>query len=229
MDRFAVPLDNQVTPHRCAVRHDNSKDNDMATTKIHGDIDTTFITAQRDMFTSGLMAEIGPSAFATWHAIKWHADFTTGESYPGIRRLAKLTGLSTPTVQTTLKTLVANHLLRIRKRGQKNVYLARERLDVKVGARVVAIVVVDYVPAEMRERLEMLKKAGDGNFDGKDVWAEVELLPGPGLTLDAKTGTFKTKMRADEVPTDAAAKPTAKEVRATLKQVADQMRKVPKK
>ena len=47
----------------------------MATKQILGDIDTTYYTQQRDMFTSGLAADIGVSAFAVWHAIKWHADF----------------------------------------------------------------------------------------------------------------------------------------------------------
>ena len=45
---------------------------------IRGDIDTTYHTQQRDMFASGLAAEIGVNAFAVWHAIKSHADFQTG-------------------------------------------------------------------------------------------------------------------------------------------------------
>lgn len=201
----------------------------MATSKIQGEIDTSYLTAQRDMFASGLVAEIGPSAFAVWHGIKMHANFQTGESYPGIRRLAEITGMTPPTVQVALKTLVANHLLRIRRKGQKNIYIARERLDIRVGARVIALVCVDYVPATMRERLALLKKASSGQIDAEDVWAEVELLPGPGLTLDASTGTFKGKLRADEVPAEITDKPSAKEVRASLKQLADQMRKPPKK
>lgn len=201
---------------------------------IQGDIDTTYTTHQRDMFTSGLVAEIGPSAFATWHAIKWHADFSTGESYPGIRRIAEITGMTTPTVQTAIKTLEAKHLLRIRKRGQKNVYVARERLDVRVGDRVICTVVVDFIPAEMRERLALLKKAGEGNIEAADVWAQVDLLPGPGMKLDEQAGTFRGTMRADEVPDQLPAQIATHtkgvtDAKAALKQIADQMRKVPKK
>ena len=61
-------------------------------TGVTGDIDTTYYTQQRDMFASGLAAEIGVNAFAVWHAIKSHADFQTGVSWPGIRRLMLLTG-----------------------------------------------------------------------------------------------------------------------------------------
>lgn len=206
----------------------------MTTRHIAGDIDTTYTTQQRDMFTSGLVAQIGPSAFVTWGAIKWHADFNTGEAYPGIRRLAEITGMSTPTVQTALKVLVENHLLRIRKRGQKNVYVARERLDVRVGDRVICTVVVDFVPAEMRERLELLKRAGDGGLTAADVWAQVDLIPGPGMKLDAAAGTFSGTMRADEIPEQVPASPatpkkSVSDAKAALKQLADQMRKAPKK
>lgn len=200
--------------------------------QIQGDIDTTYTTHQRDMFTSGLVAEIGPSAFATWHAIKWHADFQTGESYPGIRRVAEITGMSTPTVVTAIKVLKANNLLRVSgKRGQQDVYIARERLDVRVGNRVICTVVVDFIPAEMRERLALLKKAGSGKLGSEDVWAQVDLLPGPGMVLDTKTGTYRGVMLADEVPEQKPAQPdrTVADAKAALKQIADQMRTVPKK
>ena len=91
---------------------------------VQGDIDTTYHTQQRDMFASGLAAEIGVNAFAVWHAIKSHADFQTGVAWPGIRRLMLLTGLSTDPVQAAIKRLVDNHLLRVSKRGQKNIYVA---------------------------------------------------------------------------------------------------------
>lgn len=42
-------------------------------------IDASFTTAQRDMFESGLVAEIGANAFAVWMALKHHADFNTGK------------------------------------------------------------------------------------------------------------------------------------------------------
>lgn len=172
-----------------------------ASNSIRGDIDTTYYTQQRDMFASGLAAEIGVSAFAVWHAIKSHADWQTGQAWPGIRRLMALTGLSNDTVQSAIKKLVAAHLLRVTKRGQRtSMYVARERMDLRIGGRVICTVVVDFVPATMRERLAKLKGAAAGEIEAADVWAEVELIPGPGLRLDENTGTFKTAIRADEVP-----------------------------
>lgn len=167
---------------------------------IRGEIDTTYHTQQRSMFASGLAAEIGVHAFAVWHAIKSHADFQTGVAWPGIRRLCELTGASDKTVQAAIKTLVAAHLLRVTKRGQKNLYVARERMDVRIGDRVICTIVVDFVPATMRDKLAKLKGATSGEIENEDVWAQVELIPGSGLVLDAQKGTFKAVLKADEIP-----------------------------
>ena len=195
---------------------------------IFGDIDTTYHTQQRDMFASGLAAEIGVHAYAVWNAIKFHADFQTGKAWPGIRRLAELTGCADKTVQAAIKTLVAKRLLRVEKKGQRNVYVARERMDVRVGERVICTVVMDFVPATMRDRLARLKGASDGDIEKADVWAEVELIPGPGMTLDDSSGTFKTRMRADEVPPQVQVGEVA-DAKAKLREIADQMRNGPKR
>ena len=203
----------------------------MATKQLTGSIDTTFVTMQRDMFTSGLAAEIGVTAFAVWHGIKFHSDFNNGESYPGIRRIAEITGTAPSTVQIAIKVLIEKNLLRVRKKGQKNVYVPRERMDVRVGGRVIATVVVDYVPVEMRERLAKLKDATSSEIDSADVWAQVDLLPGPGMVLDKKTGTFTGSMRADEIPEQLPphAMNSVAHARNALKDIADQLRVTLKK
>jgi len=203
----------------------------MATKQLTGSIDTTFVTMQRDMFTSGLAAEIGVSAFAVWHGIKFHSDFNNGEAYPGIRRIAEITGTAPMTVQTAIKVLLEKNLLRVKKKGQKNIYVPRERMDVRVGGRVIATVVVDYVPVEMRERLASLKSATSSDIDNADVWAQVDLLPGPGMVLDKKSGTFSGTMRADEVPEQLPphSMKSVASARDALKDIADQLRVTLKK
>lgn len=169
---------------------------------VRGSIDTTYQTQQRDMFASGLAAQIGVNALGVWLAIKSHADFQTGEAGPGVRRLMELTGLASATVQKAIETLLDAHLLRVdHKLGQRHIYLARERLDVRVGARVICTIVVDYVPNSMRERLAKLKAAAIGGELGEgDVWADVDILPGPGFTWDSERKSLRGKLRADEVP-----------------------------
>lgn len=201
---------------------------------VGGSIDTTYQTQQRDMFASGLAAQIGVSALAVWLAIKSHADFTTGESYPGVRRLMEVTGQASATVQNALATLREWHLLRIsRKVGQKHYYIARERIDVRVGLRVVCTIVVDYLPNTMRQRLERLKAANAGDMDAQDVWAEVDVIAGPGFTWDSEARALRGKLRADEIPVPNALPPVCEkasgaEGRQRAKQwSADQRKKNP--
>ena len=168
---------------------------------VVGDIDTTYLTQQRDMFGSGLVAQIGSAALTVWLAIKSHADFQTGEAWPGVRRLMELTGMASITVQDAIRKLLDAHMLReSRRMGRSIVYVARERMDVRIGARVICIVVVDYVPNAMRERLAKLRSAALGNLSDADVWAEVEVLPGPGMQYDSEKKAFVSKLAADEVP-----------------------------
>ncbi len=185
-------IDALVTQHR------DDSSNDLA---LKGEIDTTYQTQQRDMFTSGLAASIGVNAFAVWHAIKSHANYETGKCWPGIRRLMELTGIASASVQGAIKSLEQAHLLRVTRLGKKNIYVARERMDVRVGKRVICTIVVDYVPNTMRERLALLKEAAlQGDMDSDDVWADVDVIPGPGMVYDKRSGMFKGRMRADEVP-----------------------------
>lgn len=193
---------------------------------IQGDVDTTYQTQQRDMFASGLAAQIGVNALGIWLAIKSHADFHTGEAWPGVRRLMELTGLASATVQKGLQTLQDAHLLRIaRKSGQKHVYVARERMDVRVGPRVLCTIVIDYVPLLMRERLAKLKAASVGDLGAQDVWAHVEILPGPGMEWDANTRRLRGQVLADDVPATLSAAPSGDDARAKVRQLAESLRR----
>ena len=79
---------------------------------MEGRIDASFQTVQRDLFTSGMAAQIGMNAFGVWLAIKSHADYNTGKAWPGMRRLADLTGLSLGLIHKSVQILVESHLLR---------------------------------------------------------------------------------------------------------------------
>ncbi len=166
---------------------------------MQGQIDTTFSTSFRDMMSAGIVAEIGPNAFAVWHAIKAHADFQTGAAWPGMRTLATLTGLSRSTVHRATVTLIEAHLLRViqtptRRRGQT--YIACERLRVQLGATHVCTIVVDYIPACLRTRIQRINAALETGENDATAFSDVRVIPAPGMTWnDASqelTGTFPT-------------------------------------
>lgn len=163
-------------------------------------LDSTYLTIQRDLFESGLVAEIGPNSFAVWNAIKCHADFNTGLCYPGMRCLAEKVGLSPASVQRAVKILIDNYLLRVvskhgKRRGQT--YIARERLDVRVGELIVCTVVMDYIPSKLKTKIKSIKNAlSEGKNDALSL---VEIIPGKGFEYDQSTGLFKKEMKVDEI------------------------------
>lgn len=161
---------------------------------MEGHVDTTFTTTYRDMLSAGAIAEIGVNAFAVWHAVKNHADFNTGHAWPGMRTLATMTGLPTSSVHKAIQVLLAHHLLRIikpatKRRGQT--YLACERLRISLGSTHICTVIVDYLPAQLRERITRLTAALQTGETDPQAFAEVQVIPGPGLLWDSASCTLR--------------------------------------
>lgn len=172
---------------------------------MEGRIDSSFTTEQRDLFASGMVAEIGVNAYAVWQAIKYYADFSTGEAFPGMRTLGQKLGLSPPTVHRAVKSLEAAKLLRVTKghtkrRGQT--YVARERLRVALGNTVLCTIIVDYVPNTLRQRLNRIEQALTTGEPDPEAFAEVEIIPGDGFVWDEKAGVLRGRIAAKEIPPD---------------------------
>lgn len=164
---------------------------------LSGTIDSTFTTSQRDLFLSGVVAEIGANAFAVWHAIKVYADYNTGKAFPGMRRLGKDVGMSAATVKRAVDILETNKMLRIvenhtKKKGQT--YNARERLSIRFGEILICTIVVDYVLAQIKDKLRNIKEALKVGESSPDLSAMVEIIPAPGFLFDQSTGTFKSEI-----------------------------------
>lgn len=194
---------------------------------MEGQINTSFATVQRDLFESGLVAQIGVNSFAVWMSIKAHADYNTGVAWPSIRRLMELTGLASATVQKALRSLEENNLLRSSHKGQRRIYVAREKLDVRLGSRVICVIVLDYVPAKFRATLARVKTALSTGEDDPAAFAQVEVLPGPGFVWDDKTKRLRGSIRPSELPPDedAPLDQLASSIAAKARQIALQPKK----
>lgn len=169
---------------------------------MNGQIDSSFTTEQRDLFASGIVAEIGVNAYAVWSAIKYYADYNTGQAWPGMRTLGEKLGLSKSTVQRALQTLEHARMVRVTKphgrfRGQT--YVARERLCVRMGSRVLCVIVLDYIPAQLRGKIEQVTDAlASGN--ATDALADVEIIPGDGFVWDQEQNVLRGRISARELP-----------------------------
>lgn len=170
---------------------------------MEGRIDSTFGTFQRDMFESGLAAEIGANCFITWVAIKTHADFNNGLAWPSIRRLAEITGLSVNTIQKAITGLETANLLKIVKAGnqrQSTKYIARERLDVRLGNRLLCRIVMDYVPSRIRANMHAIQETLKSGERNPEAFSQVEIIPGEGFSWNEKTGTLQAQIPLRDIP-----------------------------
>jgi hypothetical protein len=170
---------------------------------IEGHIDSSFTTEQRDLFASGIVAEIGVNAYAVWSAIKFYADYNTGHAWPGMRKLGEKLGLSAATVKRAIDQLEAARMVRIvagstKRKGQT--YIARERMSIRLGKRVLCTIVIDYVPGTLRGKINRLESALATGTDDPDAFAEVEIIPGDGFEWDESTKTLKGHVAARDIP-----------------------------
>lgn len=168
-----------------------------------GQVDSSFQTEQRDLFASGVVAEIGVNAYAVWSAIKYHADYETGQAWPGMRRLGELVGLSKSAVDRAVDVLEAAHMLRVvkpagRKRGQT--YIARERMSVRIGDRVLCVVVIDYIPAKLRSKISRINDALSASRSDPEAFADVEIIPGDGFAWDPGSKVLRAQIPASQIP-----------------------------
>lgn len=165
-------------------------------------IDTSTESVQHDIWASGLAREITPNGLTVWFAIKSHADYNTGVCWPGVRHLSEITGLSTATVSRTVALLESKNLLRVVKgKGRKSsTYIARERLDVRLGDKLLCRLVIDYVPSHLRQRLEDIQNALDVGAPLTDAFAACEIIPAEGFVWDAEEGVLKSNIAYSDLP-----------------------------
>lgn len=166
---------------------------------MQGQIDTTFGTYQRDLFESGVVADIGVNAFAVWCAIKLHSNFNTGVSFPSIRRLMAYTGLASATVQKAVTCLEEANLLRSNRKGRRRYYVARECLNVKLGERTICTIVIDYLPNRLRERLGRIKAALQTGESDPDAFVNTEIIPGKGFIWDSDAALLRAEVMLTDI------------------------------
>lgn len=160
---------------------------------LQATVDTSFTTMRRDMFTSGLAAQIGGNAFIVWCAIKYFADYSTGKAWPGMRAIAEKVGLSLGSVKNAIDILEEAKLVRViqahnKTRGQT--YVATERLLVTVGQTVLCTVVIDYVPSHLPETFKAIEEAIRDGKPHPNAFANCTIIPGENFAWDAAKGVL---------------------------------------
>jgi hypothetical protein len=85
--------------------------------------------------------------------------------------------------------------------GRKsNRYVARERLDVKLGERVLCTIVLDYVPGRLRKQLDHIEESLRTGRNDAAAFADCEIIPGQGFVWDTVSGSLRAAIPHGDIP-----------------------------
>jgi len=137
--------------------------------------DYGWMHVMRARLAAGLIAEIGPTAWAVYTVIKAHAEHLTGVAYPSQERIGNLIGKTADTVGDCTKVLEAAGLLHKAKRGRHTVYRILEAAPITDRQTGDPHGTADfpYVPAQFANQLQAIK-----------AFIAEGIPPGSGITLN---------------------------------------------
>lgn len=129
-------------------------------------VEATWFHIVRSMFHRQEVAAMGAIGFTVYAAIKSHTDFRSGEAFPSIAVLAREVGVSQDSVLRAVKHLRELGVLRVEKRGRRNVYRLIERVPVSdADGAVVATAERPYTPSGFSDFVRQLQEFAErGNL-----------------------------------------------------------------
>lgn len=125
----------------------------------------------RAMILNGDLSKMGANAWAAYCVIKAHTALDTGESFPGVETIAELIGVSKPTAERAVKTLIdEGYVERGKKRGRAGTFKIKESVPMTLQGEVVARGERTYAPLDFQEfigQLQRFAKTGIEPSDGR--------------------------------------------------------------
>ena len=136
--------------------------------------ETTWFHVFTAMIKSGDMATLSGAAVKVYLVIKAHTNFSTGHAFPAIDTIGESAGLSKSQVLRCLTELEKAEYLTKKKRGRRNVYTLRERIEfTDDDGRPQAVATWDYLPDTVKHAQAELKNfLLTGKHDGNIIHIE---------------------------------------------------------
>ena len=161
--------------------------------------ETTWFHVFKAMIDSGDAAAIGPHALALYVVIKSYTNFTTGRAFPRLELLAEKSGMSLAMVKKCIKKLEEFGYISKEKRGRRNTYRLREKIDITDDTgRPAAVATWDYLPSTVEAaRAELRNFLLEGQNGDPLQYVHIEHLS---LTIEnLQTGTNNTQINLNEI------------------------------
>jgi DNA-binding transcriptional MocR family regulator len=133
--------------------------------------ETTWFHVFRSMVDNGDVAKLGPFAVTVYLVIKAYTNYQSGMSFPSVETIAEKSGISERKVKSAIADLVEAGYLRKERKGRRNLYTLREKVDIQDDeGRPAAVATWDYLPSTVKEaRAELKNFLMTGESDGKVV------------------------------------------------------------
>ena len=120
--------------------------------------ETTWFHVFRAMIESGDAARMGPHSLALYIIIKSYTNFSTGHAFPRLELLAERSGMSLAMVKKCIKKLEEFDYVIKEKKGRRNLYRLREKIEIKdESGRPAAVATWDYLPSTIQAAQAELK------------------------------------------------------------------------
>lgn len=166
--------------------------------------ETTWFHIFKAMIDNNELAKMSGSSVKVYLVIKSHTNFATGRSFPGEETIARKSGLSVSQVKRELKALGDLGYITKQKKGRKNEYTLREKVQITDGdGRPTAVATWDYLPSTVRQAVADLRNVlVTGELGGaKIVHIErlnIQVNIGPGTAIqinEADLADFPPELR----------------------------------
>ena len=124
--------------------------------------DTRFVLLVTSLFTSGLAAQLGPSAVVVFLVLRANANFNSGKIFLGQRLIAMQAGISLPTTRRALSLLEQRGLISRHQETEnaRTTYSLTDRIPVFTNnedREHAGTLVLPYVPTRTSEQLQQAR------------------------------------------------------------------------
>lgn len=156
---------------------------------------TSWFHIFRAMIESGDAAKMGGTTFLIYSVVKAHTNWSTGRSFPSIETIMEKAGASKRTVLGSLKTLEEMGYITREKRGRKNAYTLREKVQIEdEQGRPTAVAMWDYLPSTVKAAQAELK-----NFVMTGEATDFKIIHVETLNLNVQIGDYNTQLNVGDL------------------------------
>lgn len=156
---------------------------------------TSWFHIFRAMIESGDAAKMGGTTFLIYSVVKAHTNWSTGRSFPSIETIMEKSGAVKRTVLRSLKTLEDMGYITREKRGRKNAYTLREKVQIEdEQGRPTAVAMWDYLPSTVKAAQAELK-----NFVMTGEATDFKIIHVENLHLQVQIGDHNTQFNVGDL------------------------------